>query len=602
MVEVVVNVVNRVWNRQALLGLVMLLAMNVHACRAARPNVLIILTDDQGWGDLGIHGNTNLSTPHLDSIAKQGASFQNFYVCQVCAPTRAEFLTGRYHPRTGVSGVSEGQERLNADETTFANVFKSAGYVTGAFGKWHNGTQSPLHPNDRGFDEFYGFTSGHWGHYFSPPLDHNGELVRGDGFIVDDLTNHAIEFIEANRKQPFLCYVPLNTPHSPMMITDEFYEKFNEAVPAMRHRDPDREDLQMTRAALAMVENIDWNVGRLLETLDRLSLEDNTIVVYFSDNGPNSFRWNGGMKGKKGSIDEGGLRSPLFVRWPGKVEVGSEIENIAGAIDLLPTLMDMADVDQSLPKPIDGLSLMPLLQDPNAHWTPRELFSIRGGKVSVRNQKFRFDAEGRLFDIESDRGQHKDVSAKHREITMELQERARQYREEMEVEFAKNRDRPFHVGFGVSTMLPARDGQEHGDVQRSVKSPNNSFFTNWKSKDASITWQVDVATAGDYEVIVRYTCAAGDEGVTMRLASEVQDGPGQFTSAPVVEVFDPPLYDKSKERVEKSHYFVKDFKMLSLGILHLPEGECTLRLSADEIIGTKAIDVHSIQLVRKKTE
>lgn len=222
--------------------------------------------------------------------------------------------------------------------------------------------------------------------------------------------------------------------------------------------------------------------------------------------------------------------------------------------------------------------------------------------MSVRNQKFRFDAEGRLFDIESDRGQHKDVSAKHPELTMELQERAQQYREEMAVEFAKNRDRPFHVGFGASTMLPARDGQEHGDVQRSVKSPNNSFFTNWKSKDASITWQVDVATAGDYEVIVRYTCAAGDEGVTMRLASEVQDESGQFTSAPVVEVFDPPLYDKSKERVKKSHYFVKDFKILSLGILHLPEGECTLRLSADEIIGTKAIDVHSVQLVRKNTE
>ena len=125
MVEVVLSEVNRVWNRQALLGLVMLLAMNVHACRAARPNVLIILTDDQGWGDLGIHGNANLSTPHLDSIAKQGASFHNFYVCQVCAPTRAEFLTGRYHPRTGVSGVSKGQERLNADETTFANVLQT---------------------------------------------------------------------------------------------------------------------------------------------------------------------------------------------------------------------------------------------------------------------------------------------------------------------------------------------------------------------------------------------------------------------------------------------------------------------------------------------
>ena len=578
---------------------VLLIVMTLNVSWAARPNVLIILTDDQGWGDLGIHGNTNLSTPNLDSIARQGASFHNFYVCQVCAPTRAEFLTGRYHPRTGVSGVSQGQERVNADETTLSSVFKAAGYATGAFGKWHNGTQSPLHPNDRGFDEYYGFTSGHWGHYFSPPLDHNGEFVRGDGFIVDDLTNHSIEFIEANRTQPFLCYVPLNTPHSPMMITDEFYEKFSNALPAMRHRDPDREDLQMTRAALAMVENIDWNVGRLLGTLDRLSLDNNTIVVYFSDNGPNSFRWNGGMKGKKGSIDEGGLRSPLFIRWPGKVRAGTEIEKIAGAIDLLPTLMDMADVHQPLPKPIDGLSLMPLLNDPNTNWTSRELFSILRGRVSVRNQMFRFDAEGRLFNIGSDRGQRQDVSAKYPKIAVELQKLARQYREEMDVEFARNRNRPFHVGFASSTMLPARDGQEHGDVQRSVKSPNNSFFTKWKNKDASITWHVDVANAGDYEVIVRYTCAAGDEGVTMRLTAELRGESVRFTSATVVEVFDPPLYDKSKERVEKSHYFVKDFQTLPLGNLHLPEGECTLRLSADEIIGKNAIDVHSIQLVRK---
>jgi arylsulfatase A-like enzyme len=590
-----------VWfcNRGSAFGVVTLLVMHLNFCVAAQPNVLIILTDDQGWGDLGIHGNTNLATPHLDSIARQGASFQNFYVCQVCAPTRAEFLTGRYHPRTGVSGVSQGEERLNADETTLADVFKAAGYATGAFGKWHNGTQSPLHPNDRGFDEYYGFTSGHWGHYFSPPLDHNGEIVRGDGFIVDDLTNHAIEFIEANRNQPFLCYVPLNTPHSPMMITDEFYEKFKQLLPAMRHREPDREDLHMTRAALAMVENIDWNVGRLLETLDRLSIEDNTIVVYFSDNGPNSFRWNGGMKGKKGSIDEGGLRAPLFVRWPGKVPAGVEVEKIAGAIDLLPTLMDMADVSQHIPKPVDGLSLVPLLKDPKASWTPRDLFSIRRGLVSVRNQKFRLDAEGRLFDIGSDRGQRKDVSAKYPKITKSLLDLARQYGEEMEVEFARNRDRPFTVGFGAATMLPARDGQEHGNVQRSVKSPNNSFFTNWKSKDASITWHVDVASAGDYEVIVRYTCAAGDEGVTIRLTRELQGKSVQFVSAPVLEVFDPPLYDKSKERVAKSHYFVKDFQTLSLGNLHLPKGQCTLRLTADEIIGTKAIDVHSIQLYRK---
>ena len=220
---------------------------------------------------------------------------ENFYVCQVCAPTRAEFLTGRYYPRTGVSGVSRGQGRLNPDETTIADVFKANGYATGAFGKWHNGTQSPYHPNDRGFDEYYGFTSGHWGywghwgHYFSPPLDHNGKKVRGEGYVVDDFTDHAIAFIDAKQEEPFFCYIPYNTPHSLMMISDECYAKFEGKDPAMQHRDPEREDIMVTRAALAMCENIYWNVGRILKKLDELNLGDDTIVIYFPA-GPHGFR------------------------------------------------------------------------------------------------------------------------------------------------------------------------------------------------------------------------------------------------------------------------------------------------------------------------
>ncbi len=166
-----------------------------------RPNIVVILADDQGWGDLSVNGNTNLSTPNIDSLARDGALFDRFFVCSVCAPTRAEFLTGRYHPRGGVRGVSAGAERLNLDEKTIAQVFKGAGYATGAFGKWHNGSQYPYHPNARGFDEYYGFTSGHWGHYFDPELDHNGELVRGKGYITDDLTDHALRFIEQQQEQ-----------------------------------------------------------------------------------------------------------------------------------------------------------------------------------------------------------------------------------------------------------------------------------------------------------------------------------------------------------------------------------------------------------------
>lgn len=569
------------------------------ACLAfsKRPNVVVFLTDDQGWGDLSASGNSNLATPNLDSLARDGASLQNFYVCHVCAPTRAEFLTGRYYPRTGVSGVSRGEERLNHNETTVANVFKANGYVTGCFGKWHNGTQPPYHPNNRGFDEFYGFTSGHWGHYFSPPLDHNGTRVRGNGFVVDDFTDHAVAFIETNRDRPFFCYVPYNTPHSPMMVPDRFYAKFEGQDPDMLHRDPEREDILMTRAALAMCENIDWNVGRVLKKLDDLKLRENTIVIYFSDNGPNSYRWNGGLKGRKGSIDEGGLRSPFFIRWPQKIRSGTTVPQITGAIDLLPTLMDLASVKSTsgIRKPLDGRSLSPLLLAESPGWTPRSLLSIKGKQVSVRTQQFRLDASGHLYDIKSDPGQLIDIADRHPKLTAELQLLARKHSAEMQDHFQANASRPFTVGYGESTTLTARDGVGHGTIQRSSKAPNNSFFTNWTRADDFITWDIQVGKAGQYEAILHYTCADGNEGVKLQLSMP----DGASTQAIVREAFNPPLYDKSKERVVKSHYFVKDFKPLSLGILHLNEGRGTLRLEALNPRGQQVVDVHSIDLLLK---
>ncbi len=558
------------------------------------PNVVVILTDDQGWGDLSVNGNDNLSTPAIDSLAAEGLTFENFYVCQVCAPTRAEFLTGRYYPRTGVSGVSRGQGRLNYDETTIADVFKSAGYVTGAFGKWHNGTQSPYHPNDRGFDEYYGFTSGHWGHYFSPPLDHNGRKVRGRGYVVDDFTDKAIEFIQNNKESPFFCYVPYNTPHSPMMISERFYGKFRDADFQQRHRDPEKEDLNMTRAALAMCENIDWNVGRILQTLEELEIADDTIVVYFSDNGPNSLRWNGGMKGRKGAIDEGGVRSPFFIRWTGQLPQDETIDHIAGAIDLLPTLADLAGINARTRYPIDGRSLRPLLRGDQSNWEDRALFSFRNRQVSVRTQQFRLDSAGKLFDIPADRGQRRDVSQKHPEVTKRLKRQADSHLAAMQAEIERYQSRPFTVGYSPSTTLPARDGIEHGEIKRSSKAPNNSFFTHWKRTDDSITWEVDVGTAGVYEAIVYYTCKPENVGVDILISSNN----GGETQSTITEAFDPPLYDKSIDRMEESHYFVKDFTSTSLSTLFLKTGPATLTLEATRIPGDDAIDVHSIELIR----
>ena len=301
------------------------------AADPARPNVVILLADDAGWGDYGFNGNKRVRTPHIDSLARDGVILPNFYVCPVCSPTRAEMLTGRYYPRTGVRGVSVGQERMNLDETTLAEVFRKAGYATGAFGKWHNGSQWPYHPMARGFDQFFGYTAGHWGEYFDPLLEEAGQMQRHTGYIVDICTDRALSFIEKNRDRPFLCYVPFTTPHSPWGVPQKNWDTWKERVLTQTATRPAEENPEETRCALAMIENQDANVGRVLNKLSELGLSENTVVLYFSDNGPNTARWNGGMKGRKGTVDEGGVRSPFVLRYPRKVAAGITVDQIAGA-------------------------------------------------------------------------------------------------------------------------------------------------------------------------------------------------------------------------------------------------------------------------------
>ena len=326
---------------------------------------------------------------------------------------RAEFLTGRYHPRSGVFSTSAGGERINLDEMTIAQTFQAAGYATGAFGKWHNGMQYPYHPNGRGFQEYYGFCSGHWGNYFDPMLERNGRIVRGQGFIIDDLTTEAMAFMEHNREKPFFVYIPYNTPHSPMQVPSQWWNKFKDKELLMHHRNPSSEKISHIRAALAMRENIDWNVGRIVAKLEELDLTEETIIVYFCDNGPNGSRWNGDMKGRKGSTDEGGVRSPLLIHWPGKIAAGKTIPQISAAIDLLPTLADLAEIPVASKKPLDGISLKPLLAGQAKKWPDRMIYSHWRDRVSLRTQRFRMDHEGHLYDMRTDPGQRQDVAAEH---------------------------------------------------------------------------------------------------------------------------------------------------------------------------------------------
>jgi len=557
---------------------------------ARRPNVLVILTDDQGWGDLSIHGNRNLSTPNIDRLALEGARFERFYVSPLCAPTRAEFLTGRYHPRTGVRGVTTGAERMNLDEETIAEVFRRAGYRTAIFGKWHNGTQYPYHPLGRGFEEFYGFTSGHWGHYFSPPLEWNDRWVRGEGYLPDDITNRAIRFLEEHRREPVFCYVAFNTPHSPFQVPEEFYRRFAAAEISMRHHS-EKEDLAVTRAALAMCENIDWNVGRIRQALERLELDRDTIIVFFSDNGPNSWRWNGNLRNRKGSVDEGGVRVPCIFWWPGKIPAGKVIPQIAAAIDLAPTLAELAEIPWNPRRPIDGMSLVPLLLGKAQEWPDRMIFAHNNGRVSVRTQRYMLDEKGRLYDLVDDPGQEKDLQAELPEVASALRKAVERFREEVLPKGPD--DRPFPVGYPEfpMTYLPARDGVASGNIRRSSRHPNCSFFTQWSSPEDVISWDIEVKTAGRYEAVLFYTCRPQDVGVHLRL---------EFGSEGVETViekpFDPPLYGAEEDRVPRTESYMKEFQPVKLGILQMPAQRGQLILRALKIPGEFAVDVWMISL------
>jgi len=560
-----------------------------------KPNVILILTDDQGFGDLSIIGNTNLSTPNIDAIAQNGAMFDRFYVSPVCSPTRAEILTGRYHVRGGVYSTSAGGERLDLDEITVAQLFQLAGYKTAAYGKWHNGMQYPYHPNARGFDEYYGFCSGHWGNYFSPPLELNGKIVKGNGFVIDDFTEHAMQFIEKNQNKPFFVYLPYNTPHSPMQVPDRFWSKFKDMDLKMMNRDKDRENILHTKAALAMCENIDWNVGRIMDKLKMLNLEENTIVLYLSDNGPNGWRWNDGMKGRKGSTDEGGVRSPLLVQWKGKIPEGKKVIQIASAIDLLPTICDLTNIPVETPRAIDGKSLKPLLLENEPDWPDRLIINHWRDRTSIRSQQYRLDFENKLFNMVSDPGQYKDISTEMPDIYNQMVMAKVAWEKEVLPELPLVDERTFPLGHPEFkyTQVPARDGKAHGNIQRSNRYPNCSFFTNWIDVEDKITWDVDVIEDGDFKVVIYYTCPENDIGSNFSVTLNDSKLSGQ-----IKEAHDPPLFGMDDDRDKRIESYVKDFKPLELGVISLKKGIGTLTLQANDIPGGQVMDFRLMMFER----
>lgn len=560
-----------------------------------KPNVLLILTDDQGWGDLGINGNPVLETPNLDALGKSSIRFDRFYVSPLCAPTRASILTGRYHLRTGTSWVTHRNEVMRASEKTIAEYLKDAGYVTGCFGKWHNGEQYPNDPIGQGFDEFFGFKAGHLNNYFNTTLVHNEEPVKTKGYITDILADKAIKFIREHKEGPFFCYVPFNAPHSPFQVPDKYFKKYK------------AKGLDDKNASVyGMVENLDDNIERLLNTLDSLKLTENTIVIYLTDNGPNGVRYNGGMKGIKGNVDEGGIRVPFFIRWPGHLPEGEVIKEHASHIDILPTLLDLCGIKYTPVNPLDGRSLVPLLENANQSWHDKSIYSIQNNgqdtylASSVRTDHYMFVLDHKenahLYDMIKDPGQKVDILDSNKTLGDSLQQALLNWYKDV----TKNGIVPPPVPAGYEesplTDLPAPEAKLAGDLQWKGKMGwAHDWIINWKNKNDIASWNVKIDQPDTFEVLLKY--AAGTASKGKKLVVHYNSGSLEYTIPGEV----PAPYIDSPDRVPRGEVYQRDWPVLTAGYIFLNKGAQQISVMPASIMNDSTLALKSVYLRIKES-
>jgi arylsulfatase A len=573
--------------------LVSLLAFSCNSNRQLsmvdHPNVILILTDDQGWGDLGIHGNDVISTPAIDQMARNGASFERFYVSPLCAPTRASLLTGRYELRTGTSWVSKGLENMHGEEVTIAEIFKENGYATGCFGKWHNGAHYPQHPNRQGFDEFVGFCAGHWNNYFSTTLEHNGAPYPTEGFITDVLTDETIRFIERNHNRNFFAYVAYNVPHSPFQVPDPYFDKYK----AMGLNDKDA-------TVYGMCENVDDNVAKIIAKLDDLQLTENTIIIFMTDNGPNGQRYNGGMRGIKGSIHEGGVRVPFIINWHGKIDTKSILQ-IAGHIDVLPTLATLCNLEKVVTLPLDGLDLSTLLLEKNPDFPERLFFTKRSMESiipdgAVRSDRYRLVIENgdtMLFDMQTDPGQQNDISTVEKDIVAKLASAYCAWFDDVTGDFTPSTE--IRIGFtGEETIyLPAHEAGFSGDI-RFMEGHGwaHDWLVNWINTSDSIYWNVVVDQPENFSIELLYSCRGSDIGAGLQIHCA-----DESTSAIISEAHDPE-YIPSPDRVTRIEVYEKEWARLQMGNLNISSGDQTIVLKAGNIPSGQVGEIKGLELKR----
>ncbi len=432
-------------------------APDLAAAEPVRPNIILVITDDQGYAPLGRHGHPWLKTPQLDDLYDHSTRLTRFLVSPTCSPTRSAIMTGRHPMRNGITHTILERERMTLDATILPQVLKTAGYTSGIFGKWHLGDEEPYQPHQRGFDEAFIHGAGGIGQayecscadapnnkYFDPVIRHNGAFVKTQGFCTDVFFTAALGWIKQQQAtgEPFFAYLATNAPHGPFLAPESYKKRFL--------------DLGFTEEEAGfygMIENIDDNIGRLQAKLKEWNLYENTVLILMSDNGMTGggsgrpgkqigttpsgeklFPYNAEMKGLKGSPDEGGVRVPFFVRWDGHFKSGRDIDQVAAHIDILPTLAELAGA--TLPsRQVEGRSLVPLLTDETTPWDDRYLFTHAGRwktgedpdqsqwkTFAIRTQRYRFVNNEALFDMLADPGQTKNIIAEHPDLVAEYRQ------------------------------------------------------------------------------------------------------------------------------------------------------------------------------------
>lgn len=506
--------------------LVLAACQNNPSNQAEFPNVLLILVDDMGFGDLSMAGNPHLKTPHLDEFQSKSVSFEHFYVSPVCAPTRASLLTGQYHQRTGVESVTNGFESMRPEAVTIAELLQPLGYKAGLFGKWHLGEYYPMVPQAQGFNEFLGFRTGHTANYYKPVLEHNGKTKPYEGYITDVLTDSALAFMH-QQTSPFFCFLSLNAPHTPLQIDSTYF------VPYLEKGLDER-----TARVYGMMENIDENIGRIFQQLQVTDNLRKTIVIFLSDNGPISgwkvaqeaMRYNAGLRDQKFTIFEGGVRTQCFWYWQDRWPARHIDDVFAAHIDVAPTLLELMPITPAYltPGEFDGNSLIPVLEGQKTKGSLKDRLLFQQYDLSTLKSPAPFPGgialqwpwkmvnDSALYRLDQDPSESYNVAAQQPETIEHLRRAYLDWWNSLSLS-AKTYGMAVPVGYQEENpiLLQPHHGLGRGKVkftgQRGLlgdrigthpSGVDGDWLSNWQQPGDGIHWLIKVEETARYQVSV----------------------------------------------------------------------------------------------------